>query len=49
METPKRFTMPLCWRSCSQWLLTGVFSLLAPNWLLAEETAIRIFDTKKAH
>ena len=46
METTTRFTMPLCWRSCSRWLLTGVFSLLAPNWLLAEETAIRIFDTK---
>ena len=45
METTKRLTMPLCWASCSQWLLTGVFSLLVPNWLLAEETAIRTFDT----
>ena len=25
--------------------LLGVFSLLVPNWLLAEETTIRIFDT----
>ena len=45
METPNQSTMPLCWASCSQWLLTGVLSLLVPNWLLAEEAAISISDT----
>ncbi len=45
METANQSTMPLCWASCSQWLLTGVLSLLVPNWLLAEEAAISISDT----
>ncbi len=45
METPNRLTMPLRWASCGRWLLTGVFSLLVPNWLLAEEVQVRTFDT----